>query len=89
MACCHEHVQCADRGLQAIAVGVWIVNLIDTGSREATYKLAALLAICQHPTDRFPHDSEDGLHVPQEVLADRVIALDRRQREPFSASGLA
>lgn len=68
----------------ALEVGLRLANLIDTGSRESTYKLATLLALCQLCTEQFPDDTGSGLSVSILDLADRVIALYWRQREPFS-----
>ena len=76
----------ADAG-RAIDIGVRIVNLIDTGSRESTYKLATLLALCQYSTEHHLQDVGQGLTVGVDDLADRVIALYWRQREPFVRSG--
>ena len=66
-----------------VAVGIRLVNLIETGSRESTYKLAVLLALCHHSVEHREDESGLGLEVPLDALSERVIELYWPQLEPF------
>ena len=66
-----------------VAVGIRLVNLIETGSRESTYKLAVLLALCHHSVEHSEDEAGLGLVVPLDALSERVIELYWGQLEPF------
>jgi len=57
-----------------LEVGARVADLLATGRRVSTYKLAALSALLQHCLEH-PTGGEGALRVPIGDLADRVVDL--------------
>ncbi|WP_345711214.1 HNH endonuclease [Kineococcus glutinatus] len=73
--------------LDPLDVGARVAELLATGRRVSTYKLATLDALLQHCLEH-PAAPDAALTVPLEDLADRVIDLYWPQVRPFSAAGV-
>lgn len=69
--------------MDVLALGVRVVNLLETGRRESTYKLAALTALLQHCVEHATPGDPEPVAVPVADLADRCIGLYWRQVRPF------
>lgn len=67
-------------------LGARIINVLETGSRESTFKIATLMALSQHCVEFAAEDRGSGLPVRLHDLAVRVIGLYWRQQEPFEGS---
>lgn len=61
--------------LDPLLVGQRVVAILETGQRDATYKLATLMALVDHCIENLPECPEDVLRVPLPELAHRVLAL--------------
>lgn len=69
-------------------LGQRVVAILETGQRDATYKLATLMALIDHCIENLPTRPEDVLHVPIPALAHRVLALYWQQVRPFEGQEL-
>lgn len=58
-----------------LLLGQRVVAILETGQRDATYKLATLMALIDHCIENLPCRPEDVLRVPIPDLAHRVLAL--------------
>ncbi|NIZ90019.1 HNH endonuclease [Kineococcus rubinsiae] len=70
-----------------LEVGARVADLLATGRRVSTYKLAVLSALLQHCLEH-PTGADAGLWVPIGDLADRVVDLYWPQVRPFAAAGV-
>lgn len=50
--------------LDPLLVGQRVVAILETGQRDATYKLATLMALVDHCIENLPECPEDVLRVP-------------------------
>lgn len=64
-------------------LGQRVVAILETGQRDATYKLATLMALIEHCIENLPPGPEHGLAVPLPDLAHRVLAIYWRQVRTF------
>lgn len=71
-----------------LLLGQRVVAILETGQRDATYKLATLMALIDHCIENLPARPEDVLRVPIPALAHRVLALYWRQVRPFEGREL-
>lgn len=71
-----------------LVLGQRVVAILETGARDATYKLALLMALIEYCIENLPDRSDDTLQVPIAELAHRVIALYWRQVRPFEGQEL-
>jgi 5-methylcytosine-specific restriction endonuclease McrA len=71
-----------------LALGQRIVEMLETGARTATYKLATLLALVDHCIEHLPARADSPLVVPIDDLAHRVIEVYWRQVVPFEGQEL-
>src|SRR6185312_3504657 len=71
-----------------LLLGQRVVAILETGQRDATYKLATLMALIEHCIENLPERAEDVLQVPIPDLAHRVLALYWRQVRPFEGQEL-
>jgi hypothetical protein len=71
-----------------LLLGQRVVAILETGQRDATYKLATLMSLIDHCIENLPTRPEDVLHVPIPALAHRVLALYWRQVRPFEGHQL-
>lgn len=74
--------------MDVLALGVRLANLLETGRRGSTYKIAVLTALLQHCIEyadqsHLRADVEGPLHVSILKLADRCIELYWPQVRPF------
>lgn len=69
-------------------LGQRLVAILETGQRDATYKLATLMALIDHSIENLPECPEDVLRVPLPELAHRVLALYWPQVRPFDGREL-
>jgi hypothetical protein len=65
-----------------LLLGQRVVAILETGQRDATYKLATLMALIEHCIENLPAHPEDTLPVPIPELAHRVLAIYWRQVRP-------
>ena len=72
-----------------LLLGQRVVAILETGQRDATYKLATLMALIEHCIENLPEHRDDALRVPIVALAHRVLALYWRQVRPFEGHELA
>ena len=72
-----------------LLLGQRVVAILETGQRDATYKLATLMALIDHCIENLPADPEDVLHVPIPALAYRVLALYWQQRRTGTKARIA
>lgn len=71
-----------------LLLGQRVVAILETGQRDATYKLASLMALIDHCIENLPQNPEDVLHVPIPELAHRVLGLYWQQVRPFEGQEL-
>ncbi|MFM8857479.1 MAG: hypothetical protein ACKOI2_09820 [Actinomycetota bacterium] len=69
-------------------LGQWVIAILETGQRDATYKLATLMALTDHCVENLPRQAEDILRIPLPELAHRVLALYWPQVRPFEGQEL-
>lgn len=74
--------------IDPLLLGQRIVAILETGQRDATYKLATLMALIDHCIENLPARAEDVLRVPIPELAHRVLALYWPQVRPFEGQEL-
>lgn len=72
---------------RVLELGIAIMNTLETGRRESTYKIATLTALTRLAIESDPQDADAPKSVDLEDLADRVIALYWSQLEPFDEHG--
>lgn len=72
----------------SLLLGQRVVAILEIGQRDATYKLATLMALIDHCIENLPERAEDVLHVPLPQLAHRVLALYWPQVRPFEGQEL-
>lgn len=65
----------SDATADPLLLGQRVVAILETGQRDATYKLATLMALIDHCIENLPERAEDVLRVPLSELAHRVLAL--------------
>lgn len=71
-----------------LELGPRVVEILQTGRRVATYKLATLRALIDYCVANYlPDDRAASLNVPLDDLADRVIELYWRQVLPLTVKG--
>ncbi|WP_458317231.1 HNH endonuclease [Mycolicibacterium brisbanense] len=66
-----------------LLLGQRVVAILETGQRDATYKLATLMGLIEHCIENLPPEPEDHLPVPLHDLAHRVLAIYWRQVRTF------
>ena len=66
-----------------LLLGQRVVAILETGQRDATYKLATLMALIEHCIENLPAGPEDRLEIPLPDLAHRVLAIYWRQVRTF------
>lgn len=71
-----------------LLLGQRVVAILETGQRDATYKLATLMALIDHCIENLPSRPEGVLRVPLPALAHRVLALYWQQVRPFEGQEL-
>lgn len=71
-----------------LLLGQRVVAILETGQRDATYKLATLMALIDHCIENLPPNPLDALRVPLPELAHRVLALYWPQVRPFQGQEL-
>lgn len=71
-----------------LLLGQRVVAILETGQRDATYKLATLMALIDHCIENLPADPEDVLRVPIPQLAHQVLGLYWQQVRPFEGQQL-
>ncbi len=72
-----------------LLLGQRVIAILEQGQRDATYKLATLMALIEHSIENLPRDADDPLTVPIPDLAHRVLALYWHQVRPFEGHDLA
>jgi hypothetical protein len=72
-----------------LLLGQRVVAILETGQRDATYKLATLMALIEHSIENLPVRPDDTLVVPIPALAHRVLAIYWRQVRSFEGHDLA
>jgi hypothetical protein len=72
-----------------LLLGQRVVAILETGQRDATYKLATLMALIEHCIENLPDRSNDVLEVLIPDLAHRVLAIYWQQVRPFEGHDLA
>jgi 5-methylcytosine-specific restriction endonuclease McrA len=72
-----------------LLLGQRVVAILETGQRDATYKLATLMALIEHCIENLPERSDDPLRVAIPDLAHRVLAIYWQQVRPFEGHDLA
>jgi hypothetical protein len=71
-----------------LLLGQRVVAILETGRRDATYKLATLMALIEHCIENLPDRSDDSLKVLIPDLAHRVMAIYWQQVRPFEGHDL-
>ncbi|HZE16867.1 MAG TPA: HNH endonuclease, partial [Mycobacterium sp.] len=71
-----------------LLLGQRVVAILETGQRDATYKLATLMALIEHCIENLPDRSDDVLEVLIPDLAHRVLAIYWQQVRPFEGHDL-
>lgn len=71
-----------------LLLGQRVVAILETGQRDATYKLATLMALIDHSIENLPPNPEGVLRVPIPDLAHRVLGLYWQQVRPFEGQEL-
>ncbi|WP_068430468.1 HNH endonuclease [Rhodococcoides kyotonense] len=66
-----------------LVLGQHLMNVLDTGARTATYKLAVLVALVEFAVENVPDDRNAAVPVDLDDLAERVIRLYWRQVRDF------
>jgi len=74
--------------IDPLLLGQRIVAILETGQRDATYKLATLMALIEHSIEHLPGNPADTLPVPLSALAHRVLAIYWQQVRPFEGHEL-
>jgi hypothetical protein len=75
--------------IDPLELGPRVVEILQTGRRVATYKLATLWALIDYCVANYlPDDPAASLNVPLDDLADRVIELYWRQGLPLTVEGV-
>ncbi len=72
-----------------LLLGQRVIAILEQGQRDATYKLATLMALIEHSIENLPRRADDPLAVPIPELAHRVLALYWQQVLPFYGHDLA
>lgn len=72
-----------------LLLGQRVVAILEQGQRDATYKLATLMALIEHSIENLPPRPDDSLTVPITELAHRVLSLYWHQVRPFQGHNLA
>ncbi len=72
-----------------LQLGQRVVAILEQGQRDATYKLATLMALIEHSIENLPPHLDDPLTVAIPDLAHRVLALYWHQVRPFEGHNLA
>ncbi|OBH00924.1 HNH endonuclease [Mycobacterium sp. E136] len=72
-----------------LLLGQRVVAILEQGQRDATYKLATLMALIEHSIENLPPHPDDSLTVPIPELAHRVLSLYWHQARPFQGHHLA
>ncbi len=72
-----------------LLLGQRVVAILEQGQRDATYKLATLMALIEHCIENLPLHADDPLTVPIPDLAHRVLSLYWHQVRPFEGHELA
>lgn len=72
-----------------LLLGQRVIAILEQGRRDATYKLATLMALIEHSIENLPPQPDDTLTVPIPALAHRVLALYWHQVKPFEGRELA
>lgn len=76
-----------DKATDALALGMRIVAVLETGRRTATYKLATMMALVDFCVEHLPEDPASRLDVPIDGLAHRVTDFYWRQVNPLAGYG--
>ena len=71
-----------------LLLGQRVVAILETGQRDATYKLATLMALIEHCIENLPDRSEDTIEVLIPDLAHRVLSIYWQQVRPFEGHDL-
>ncbi|AIY48209.1 HNH endonuclease domain-containing protein [Mycolicibacterium fortuitum] len=66
-----------------LLLGQRVVAILETGQRDATYKLATLMGLIEHCIENLPPEPDDRLRVPLPDLAHRVLGIYWRQVRTF------
>jgi HNH endonuclease len=72
----------------SLLLGQRVVAILETGQRDATYKLATLMALIEHCIENLPDRSDDVLDVLIPHLAHRVLTIYWQQVRPFEGHDL-
>lgn len=72
-----------------LLLGQRVIAILEHGQRDATYKLATLMALIEHSIENLPPHADDPLTVPIPDIAHRVLALYWHQVRPFEGHDLA
>ncbi|MDY6870554.1 MAG: hypothetical protein SV966_08450 [Actinomycetota bacterium] len=72
-----------------LLLGQRVIAILEQGQRDATYKLATLMALIEHSIENLPPNTDDTLSIPVPELAHRVLALYWHQVRPFEGHDLA
>jgi HNH endonuclease len=72
-----------------LVLGQRVIAILEQGQRDATYKLATLMALIEYSIENLPPHPDDKLTVPIPELAHRVLALYWHQVRPFEGHDLA
>lgn len=72
-----------------LLLGQRVIAILEHGQRDATYKLATLMALIEHSIENLPPRADDPLTVPITDIAHRVLALYWHQVRPFEGHDLA
>ena len=65
----------AEETAEPLLLGQHVVAILETGQRDATYKLATLMGLIEHCIENLPDHPHDELRVPIPTLAHRVLAI--------------
>jgi HNH endonuclease len=71
-----------------LLLGQRVVAILETGQRDATYKLATLMALIEHCIENLPDRADDTLEVLIPDLAHRVLSIYWQQVRPFEGHDL-
>ncbi len=78
----------SDAVADPLVLGQRVVAILESGQRDATYKLATLMALIDHCIENLPPNPEGILRVPIPELAHRVLGLYWQQVRPFEGKEL-
>lgn len=84
----HSHAPGPGDPVDPLLLGQRVVAILETGQRDATYKLATLMALIEHCTENLPDRADDMLAVGIPHLAHRVLAIYWQQVRPFEGHDL-